>query len=58
MWKIIKFDDTKIEEYKFYQNKISISINGVDINTMVVSNKFPLIKEDFKYFIGYKNAKK
>ena len=52
MLKIIKFDDTKIEEYKFYQNKISISINGVDINTMVVSNKFSLIKEDFKYFIG------
>ena len=55
--KIIKFDDTEIEEYKFHQNKSLISINSLDINKIVVSNKLPLDKEDFKYFIGYKDSK-
>ena len=39
MDKIIKFDDTDIEEYKFHQYKSSISINNIDI-TKIVSNKF------------------
>ena len=45
--KIIKFDDTETEEY--------ILINDVDINKIVVSNKLPFGKQDFKYFIGYKD---
>ena len=27
------------------------------INKIIVSNKFPFGKQDFKYFIGYKNYK-
>ena len=49
--KIIKFDDSEIEEYKFYQNKGPI----IDINKIVVSNKLPFGKQDFKYFIVYKD---
>ena len=30
--KVIKFDDTEIEEYEFYQYKSPISINYIDIN--------------------------
>ena len=52
--KTIKFDDTEIEEYKFPQYKSSISINDIDINKTIVSNKLPHGKKDFKYFIGYK----
>ena len=37
--KIIKFDDTKIEERKFHQNKNPMSINHIGINKTVVSNK-------------------
>ena len=29
-------------------------MNDLDINEIVVSNKFPFSKQDFKYFIGYK----
>ena len=29
----------------------------MDINKVVVSNKFPFGKQDFKYFIGYKDNK-
>ena len=33
-------------------------INDIDINKIVVPNKIPLAKQEFKYFIGYKDAKK
>ena len=41
--KNIKFDDTEIEEYEFYQYKITISINDRDIRKIVVSNKFHVL---------------
>ena len=56
--KIIKFDDAEIEEFKFHQYKSSISINDIDTNKIVASNKFPFGKQDLKYFIGCKNTKK
>ena len=56
--KIKKFDDTEIEEYKFYQNKSFIPINKIDINKIVVSNKLPFGKQGLKYFIGYKDSEK
>ena len=34
-----------------------MSINNIDINEIVASNKFPFGKQDFKYFIGYKDNK-
>ena len=45
--KIIKFDDTEIEEYDFHQYKSPILINDTDINAIVVSNKFsiPLVNK-------------
>ena len=30
--KIVKFDDTEIEEFEFHQHKISISLNKIFIN--------------------------
>ena len=55
--KNIKLHDNEIKKYKFHQHKSSISINNTYINKIVVSNKVPFNK-DFKYFIGYKDAKK
>ena len=45
--KIIKFDDTEIKEYKFHQYKSPISIKDIDINEIVVPNKFSFGKQDF-----------
>ena len=36
---------TQIEEYKLHQNKTPISINDIDINKIVVSNKLPFGKQ-------------
>ena len=55
--KIIEFDTTEIEEYKFHQYKSPFSINNIDINKIVVSNQFTFGKQDFKCFIGYKDSK-
>ena len=55
---IVKFDDTEIEKYKFHQYKSPILIKDIDINERVLSNKFPFGKQDFEYFIGYKDNKK
>ena len=48
---------TEIEEYKFHQYKSPICRDDIDINEIVVSNNFPFGKEDFKFFIGYKDNK-
>ena len=55
MDKNIKFNDIEIEEHEFHQHK-SISINNIDINKIVVSNKLPFGKQDVKYFISYKDV--
>ena len=56
--KIIKFGDIEIQKQIFHQHKEPISIKNIDINKIVVSNKVSFGKEAFKYFIGYKDAKK
>ena len=56
--KIIKFGDIEIQKRKCHPVKESISIKNIDINKIVVSNKVSFGKKGFKYFIGYKDAKK
>ena len=55
---IIKFGDIGIEKQKFQQYKKRISIKNIDINKIVVSNKVCFGRKGFRYFIGYKDAKK
>ena len=54
--KIIKFNDTEVEEFEFHEHKSPILINDINIDKIVVSDKLPFGKQDFKYFIGYKDA--
>ena len=55
--KIIKFDDTEIEKYKFHQYKRPILIDSIDVSKIVVSYKIFFGKNNFKYFAGLKDAK-
>lgn len=48
----------EIEKQKFHYRKNPISMYDVNINTVLLSNMVPCGKENFKYFIGYKNDKK
>ena len=52
--KNINFDDKKIWKSDFYENKKINSIEDIDVNKILVSNKEPYgTKNSFKYFIGY-----
>ena len=42
----------------FHQHKRLISIKNVDMNETVVFNRISFGKNEFKYFIGYKDSKK
>ena len=48
----------KLKKKKQFHQYKSISIDNIDINKIIVSNKVSFGKKDFKYFIGYKDAKK
>ena len=58
MEKVKKFDDIEIKKQKFHKHKEPISIKIIDINKIVVFNEVSFGKKRFKYFIGYKDAKK
>ena len=49
----MEFDDARIEEYEFHQCKSPTLINNneIDIDKIVVSNKIPFGRQEFKYFI-------
>ena len=55
---VIKFGDIEIEKQKFHQHKRPISMKNIDIDKIVASNKPYFGKKGFKYFTGYKDAKK
>ena len=56
--KIIKFGDIDIEKQNFHQQKRPILIKNIDINNILVPNKVSFGKKSFKYFTGYKDAKR
>ena len=58
MKKIFTFGDSKTEKQKFHQHEELTSMKNIDINKIKGPNKTPFGKIGFKYFIGYKDAKK
>ena len=54
--RIIKFNDTEVEKHKFPQYEKPILIDSIVVNKIVVSNKISFGKNDFIYFLGYKDA--
>ena len=52
--KNISFNDKKIQKSEFYRNKKVTSIEDIDVNKILVSEKEPYgTKNSIKYFIGY-----
>ena len=54
----VKIGDIEIKKRKFHQHKRPISIKNININKIVVCNKVLFHKIWFRYFNGYKDAKK
>ena len=55
MNKALIYNDFEMSKKDFYDAKKTISLNLVDVNNIVISNKFEN-NDTSKYFIGYLNG--
>ena len=51
----IKFGDKEVDKKEFYSSKQAISLDSVDLNKIVVSNKWKTNDTTYKYLCGYLN---
>ena len=51
----IKFGDKEVDKKEFYSSKQAISLDSVDLNEIVVSNKWKINDATYKYLCGYLN---
>ena len=51
--KTIKFGDKEINRKEFYSYKPAVPIGSVDLNKIVVSNKWKINDTTYKYLCGY-----
>ena len=53
--KTIKFGDKEINRKEFYSSKQAIPLDSVDLDKIVVSNKWKISDATYKYLCGYLN---
>lgn len=53
--KFLKFGDIEFEKRRLYSSKSPIDVSDVNIDSIVICDKFPCSKKSFKYLIVYKN---
>ena len=51
----IKFGDKEVDKKKFYSSKEVILLDSIDLSKIVVSSRWKLNDETYKYFCGYLN---
>ena len=49
---ILKFDNIRVNKKKFHKSKESIDLKSVNVDQIVVSDKFKHSDDGFKYFLG------
>ena len=49
----IKFGDKEVDKKEFYSSKQAISLDSVDLDKIVVSNKWKINETTYKYLCGY-----
>ena len=54
--KTLKFDTIRVNKKEFHKSKQPISLDLVNVDQIVVSDKFKHNDDGFKYFIGYKEG--
>ena len=50
--KALKFDNITVNKKKFHESKQPLNLDLVNINQIVISDKFKHSDDGFKYFIG------
>ena len=51
--KTLKFNNIKLNKKKFHTSKQLIDLKSVNVDQIVVSDRFKHNDDGFKYFIGY-----
>ena len=51
--KTLKFNNIRVNKKEFHKSKQPIDLKSVNVDQIVVSDKFKHSDEGFKYFIGY-----
>ena len=54
--KTLKFDNIRVNKKQFRKSKQPIDLDLINVDKIVVSDKFKNSDDGFKYFIGYKEA--
>ena len=54
-FKKIKFGDKEVSEKEFYANKKAIKLDSVDLDKIIVSNKWRIGETTYKYLYRYLN---
>ena len=54
--KILKFDNIRLDKIEFHKSKQLLNLNLVNVDQIVVSDKFKHSGNGFKYFIGYREG--
>ena len=52
--KTLKFDNTEINKKEFHKSKQPIGLDLVNVDQIIIADKFKHNEGGFKYFIGYK----
>ena len=54
--KTLKFNNIRLNKKTFHKSKESINLFSVNVDQIVVSDKFKHNNENFKHFIGYRKG--
>ena len=54
--KTLKFNNIRLNKKEFHKSKEPIDLMSVNVDQIVVSDKFKHNNEGFKYFIGYQEG--
>ena len=54
--KTLKFDNIRVNKKEFHKSKQPIDLDLINVDQIVVSDKFKHSDDGFKYFIGYKEG--
>ena len=52
----LKFDNIKVNKKEFHKSKQPINLDLINVDQIVISDKFKDSDDGFKYFIGYKEG--
>ena len=52
----LKFDNIRVNKKELHNSKQSINLDLVNVDQIVISDKFKHNDDGFKYFIGYKEG--